>query len=181
MARQQDGAPKAGEETQGAAATAVVQPPDSNEARIAEQRLRDLQQQASDAVAEMQKVKGDVTALTGELERAKTEIAGLKAANERLEGANRQLAESSTARDGLPGLPVELPKGAFQLVESVTIASVGDSGKPVRATPKRGDVVFVAGSKRDVEELQAELGLVAHVYAIDRSTAEELRALKAIR
>lgn len=154
---------------------------ENTEARIAEQRLRDLEQQARDAIADAQKAKAEVAGLKGELERANTELAGLKASNERLESANRQLAESATARDGLPSLPVDLPKGAAQLTECVTIAVVGGDGKPVRATPKRGDVLVLSSSKAGVEDLQAEIGVVATVYAVDRSTLDELRALKAIR
>jgi hypothetical protein len=170
------------DETKPAEAAAAGGAPaaDNAESRIAEQRLRDLQEQAAKAVGEAQAAKAEALALRGDLERANTELAGLKASNERLSSANQQLVESSTARDGLPGLPIDLPKGAFQLVESVTIAAVGDDGKPVRANAKRGDVVVV-GPKGAIAELQTELGLVARAYAITRDTADELRAIKAIR
>src|SRR5688572_24469301 len=101
MGSQQTNAPKAaGTETPGAAAMPVAPstPADNTEARIAEQRLKDLEKQASEAVAAANTAKADAEGFKGELERVKTELAGLKATNERLEAANRQLTESATAR-----------------------------------------------------------------------------------
>lgn len=152
-----------------------------NESRIADQRLRDLQQQASDASAAANTAKAEAAAARGELDRALTENAGLKAQVERLTTANQQLAESSAARDGMPSLPVDLPKNASQLLDSVTIAVIGEDGKPLRANAKRGDVVFVAPKDGELDELQQAVGLVARVHAVTKAQAEELRTLKLLR
>lgn len=155
----------------------------TEEQRIAERRVADLMRQASDAAAETQTARADAAGLRGENERLAAELAGLRVINERLANENRALLESSAARDNLPNLP-DLPKGAFQLVESVTIATVGPDGKPVRANPKRGDVVFVMQGKdaaEDLEDLQKECGVTSRVFPVTRETLEELRTLKHVR
>lgn len=158
-------------------------PGQTEEQRIAEQRLRDLMQQASDAAAGEQEAKRDLAGVRGELERANAELVGARATIDRLSAENKALLESSSARDSLPSLPVDLPRGAYQLSESVTIAVVGDDGKPARpkTMPKRGDVVVVGAKRADAAELQAAIGQVASVFLIDKQTLDELRTLKHVR
>jgi hypothetical protein len=153
----------------------------SDEQRIAAQRLKDLERQASEAVSASQEAKRGEAAARGDLERANLENVALRAQVERLTAENKALAETTASRDTLPTLPVDLPKGAFQLTESVTLAALGDDGKPVRANAKRGDVVLSAGKKADAEELQEDVGLAARVYPVSKQTLDELRDLKHIR
>jgi hypothetical protein len=158
--------------------TPAVAPTD--EQRIAAERITNLETQASEAAAETQKARGDAAAFKGELERANVELAGLRASNQRL---NELLAASSAAAaksDSLPALPIELPKNARQLVESVTFAAVGADGSPVRANGKRGDVVVI-GKGEVAEELQGRIGLLIRVYPVSRATADELDQLKHVR
>lgn len=153
----------------------------TEEQRIAEQRLQDLMQQASTAASERQAAIADANALRGELERANAELVGLRAGNDRLRAEIKALSDAATARDALPTLPLDLPKGASQLVECVTIAALDEQGKPGRANAKRGDVVFLTSKRAEVDELQRAVGVVARVYAIDKATAEELRASRFVR
>lgn len=165
-----------------AASAAPASPaPGNTEDRVAAQRLQDLTEQASKAAAETQTAKAEAAAAKGDLERANTEVVALRAQVERLTAQNQQLAEASQVRDGVPTLPVDLPRGAFQLVESVTIASLGDDGKPVRANAKRGDVLLVGKKDEALADLQGRIGSVARVYAVSAATVEELRTLKHLR
>lgn len=160
-------------------ATANVAP--NEEQRIAEQRLQDLMNQASTAAADRLEAVNKANALSGELERANAELAGVKAERDRLVNEVKALRESSAFRDTLPTLPSDLPKGAYQLVESVTFATIGEDGKPLRANGRRGDVVMVAKSKDDANELQQAVGVAARVYAVTRQTLDELGSLKHLR
>jgi hypothetical protein len=153
----------------------------TDEQRVAAQRLVDLQRQASEAVSEANEAKLAAAGFKGDLERANVEIAGLRASNERLSEQLKSTVAASASKDGMPTLPTDLPKGGFQLLESVTIASFDETGKAVRTSAKRGDVLLLAPKKGDVEELQAEIGQVARVYAVDKATLEELKALKHLR
>lgn len=149
---------------------------ETQEQRIAREHLADLRQQASDAAAETLKARQDAAASKGDLERAKAANAALAEENERLKTALAKQTAAAAKSGDLPALPVDLPKGSAQLVESVTVAVVTEHG-PVRGTPKRGDVVIV-GKPEDAEELQEEIGELVRVYAVDKKTFDELRTLK---
>lgn len=153
---------------------------ETDEQRIAAQRLRDLERQASDAAAETQAARADAAAVRGDLERARTENAGLHAENERLSAQLIALNAATAAHDGLPNLPIDLPKGAFQLLESITIMSIPKTGEPFRTSARRGDVIIL-GKADDAEGLQTEVGQVARVYAVEKATVDELRKLKHLR
>jgi hypothetical protein len=152
----------------------------SEEQRIAEQRDRDLRQQASDASAASNAAKADAAALKGELERAQAQVAGLRAANEQLTKQLEQLQQSVQLRETLPSLP-DLPRGAAQLTESVTIGSLDDDNKPLRTAARRGDVVVVGGDVQELESLRGKVGTVATVHRIDKATREELEKLRFLR
>jgi len=156
-----------------------AQPPvgQTDEQRIAEQRLVDLQKQASDAASETLKARSDRDAIKGDLDRANVELAGLRENNARLLQQIETLGKSAALKDSLTPLPVELPKGSGQLIESVTFAASGEGGAPVRANGRRGDVVAV-GKAEDAAELQERVGQVARVYAVSRETFRELGDLK---
>lgn len=155
--------------------------PQNEEQRIAEQRLQDLMQQASDAAAQRQEAIAEANALRGELERANAEVVALRAQVERLTAEIKAHGEAATQRDALPSLPLDLPKGAAQLTESVTIAVIGDDGKVTRANARRGDVVVVSAKQADVDQLRRAVGVAARVYAVAKETADELRQLKYVR
>lgn len=149
----------------------------TEEQRIAQQRLRDLEQQASDAARDSSDAKRELAGVKGELDRAKIELAASKAENDRLRQQLQATQAAQAKGDKLPAIPIELPKGAFQLVESVVFATAGADGKPTRADAKRGDIV-VAGKFDAAAELQARIGSHLAVYAVDRDTLDELRALR---
>jgi chromosome segregation ATPase len=154
-------------------------PADSNETqeqRVARERLADLSRQASEAAAETQTARSEAAAAKGDLERANSELIGLREQNKRLTEQLENLGKAAAVKDQLPALPVELPVNAKQLLESVTIATLTEAG-PVRANPKRGDVVLV-GKPEVAEELQGKIGTIVRVYAVDKQTAAELAKLK---
>lgn len=151
-------------------------PSETEEQRLTRQRIADLEAQASKAAGEMQTARQDAAAARGDLERANAANATLREENDRLKAQLAKQTEAAAKSGDLPVLPVELPKNAKQLVESVTIGAFTEHGV-VRATPKRGDVVIV-GKPEDAEELQGKIGGVVRVYAVDKATAAELATFK---
>jgi hypothetical protein len=149
---------------------------ENEDQRLTRQRISDLEGQASRFASETQAAKQEAAAAKGDLERASVELAALREENKRLAARVEGLSQAAANKDQLPALPVELPKGAAQLVESVVIAVNTEHGA-VRATPRRGDVVVV-GKPEDAEELQRKIGSVVRVYAVSRETAQELTKLK---
>jgi DNA repair exonuclease SbcCD ATPase subunit len=158
--------------------SAGTPPVENEDQRLVRQRIADLEGQASRFASETQTAKQEASAAKGDLERASVELAGLREQNKRLTEQLESLSRSAANKDQLPALPAELPKGAAQLVESVIIAVNTEHG-PVRATPRRGDVLVV-GKPDDAEELQRRIGSVVRVYAVSRETAQELAKLKHI-
>jgi seryl-tRNA synthetase len=150
-------------------------------------RERELQESVQKAAADRDAAKADATAAKADLEKLKDRLAAAEAKYAQLEKANELLA-NQVSQDGLPALDLgDFEEEAFQVVESVTTHSgpnvAGPDGKkvPRRLDLKRGDVVLVDGKPSEVEELQAHLGLLARVHAVDGTCLGELRALNAIR
>jgi chromosome segregation ATPase len=150
--------------------------PLTEEERVAAQRLKNLEEQASRAATEVQTARADLAAAKGDLDRANAANATLREENERLKTQLVKQTAAAAKSGDLPALPVPLPKAARQLTESVTIATLTEHAAPVRATAKRGDVVIV-GEVEDAEELQAKIGTLVRVYAVEKATAAELATL----
>lgn len=131
-----------------------------------------------EALAKAKGAEGERDAAQAALEAARREIEQLKSANQTLAG--------QVAVDGLPPIP-DLPKGAFQLIESATVHSGpevdGPGGKkvPRRLDLQRGNVVFVGGKQKDFDALQGRLGTTVRVTAVDEDCETDLRKLGAIR
>jgi hypothetical protein len=148
-------------------------PPENEEQRIAQQREAALREQASTAAAKAEQAHGRATALEGELEKRDAELATLRAENEKLTGQVAGLG-AAVNRTGLPTLAVELPKGAYQLRESVTMVA---GKKPVRTDAKAGDVVFLEPNDQALDKLRKSIGLVATVHAVGKEQLHELETL----
>lgn len=153
----------------------------TEEQQIAAKRLSDLEAQASRSATDAQTAKAEALGLQGDLDRANVQIAALRGDNERLTVQLNALNTQAALKDALPVLPADMPKGAFQLLESVTIATLTDDGKLVRTNAKRGDVVVGGAKPAALEELQSSIGKLARVHAVDRSTLDELKKLAHIR
>lgn len=152
------------------AAPVADAPPQNEEQRIAQQREGALRDQASRSASDAEAAKARVAVLEGELSKSQADATALRRENEAL---REQLAGLGAAvnRGGLPQLPVELPKNAAQLLESVTILS---GPNKARTDARAGDVVFVSESAPALDKLRKAIGLVANVHAISEAQAEEL-------
>ena len=158
-------------ETPAAGAQTPQRPPENEEQRIQQQRESALREQASTAAGEAEKAKARVTALEGDLERANARVVELETKNEQLTGQVAGLG-AAVDRTGLPKLPVQLPPGAAQLLESVTIVA-GVNKK--RTDAKAGDVVFVDPNDATLAKLRKTIGLVTTVHSVGQEQAKELK------
>ena len=111
-----------------------------------------------------------VQALSGDLKKA-TDLAKAEAKR-----ANAAEKDASELRDRMQQTATStltnLPEGACQLRESVTVTGVGG----VRVDAHAGDVLFV-GKAEDAAAMQREAGRAYGVHLVPASVIDEVRAL----
>lgn len=128
----------------------------SIDAQGSDQRQADLKSKHEAALGELELLQKRMTEVV-------QENADLRAENAALRKDNAQLERL---------VPVKAPSGSVRLKES-TVIFRHDQDRS-RAYGKRGDVLLVNGSSRDVQEAQRSVGQAATVYAISEEDAEEL-------
>lgn len=147
-------------------------PANAEDKRVANQRQRALEdslqltaERASQAEARANALEGEVKKERKLREAAEGLVTQLKA----------DLARANTAAANAGDVIEGLPKNAFQVRDSVTIAALSRGGSTARrAHPKKGDVLLV-GSDEEVDALQQEVGSRATVHRVDKDTIADLK------
>lgn len=140
----------------------------NDDERIALQQKRALEERSGELATKSKQATARANALEGEL----TKERGLReAAEQQVVQLTAELARATSAAKNAGAQLNDLPSGAFQLNESVTLGSYGR-----RAQAKQGDVVLVAKGDEQVAELQQALGLAYTVYRVTDREAQELKA-----
>jgi chromosome segregation ATPase len=142
----------------------------AEDARIAQQRARALEDSSAEKAQKLALAEAKVHGLEGELTKARERIAELE---QQVEQLSVDVAKATTAAKNAGAKIDGLPEGAVQLNESVTFFCAHTRQ---RLSVKARDVLFAAKSDDEVADLQRQLGQQATVHRVSRKDLEQLSA-----